>query len=113
VINITGKSEPRGLAGATAPKAALHGLSKGLSSEVGKYGITVNSLAPGKILSEQIRRKNTEEERREYAELEIPVGRFGTPEELANLAVFLASPLASYITGVMIPVDGGLRRYIL
>jgi 3-oxoacyl-[acyl-carrier protein] reductase len=113
IINITGKSEPKGLAGATAPKAALHGLSKGLSSAVGKYGITVNSIAPGKIMSEQILRKNTEEQRREFAETEIPVGRFGTPEELANLAVFLASPLASYITGVMIAVDGGLRRYIL
>ena len=111
IINVTGKSEPRGLLGATAPKAALHGLSKGLSSDVGKYGITVNSIAPGKILTEQILRKYTEQRRREYAELEIPVGRFGTPEELASLAVFLASPHASYITGTVIPVDGGLRRY--
>ena len=53
IINITGKSEPpRGLFGATAPKAALHGFSKGLSNEVGKHGITVNCLAPGKIMSE-------------------------------------------------------------
>jgi 3-oxoacyl-[acyl-carrier protein] reductase len=111
IINISGKSEPKGLAGATAPKAALHGLSKGLSNEVGKYGITVNSIAPGKILTEQILRKNTERERRKYAEHEIPIGRFGNPEELACLAVFLASPHASYITGTVIPVDGGLRRY--
>jgi 3-oxoacyl-[acyl-carrier protein] reductase len=111
IINITGKSEPRGLTGATAPKAALHGLAKGLSIEVAKYGVTVNSIAPGKILSEQILRKNTESMRQEYARREIPVGRFGAPEELASLAVFLASPRASYITGTVIPVDGGLRRY--
>jgi 3-oxoacyl-[acyl-carrier protein] reductase len=111
IINISGKSEPKGFLGATAPKAALHGLSKGLSNEVSKYGITVNSIAPGKILTEQTLNKKTEQERREYAELEIPVGRFGTPEELACLAVFLASPRASYITGTVIPVDGGLRRY--
>jgi 3-oxoacyl-[acyl-carrier protein] reductase len=111
IINISGKSEPKGLMGATAPKAALHGLSKGLSNEVGKYGITVNSIAPGKILTEQMLRKQTEQERRQSAELEIPVGRFGEPEELACLAVFLASPRAGYITGTVIPVDGGLRRY--
>jgi 3-oxoacyl-[acyl-carrier protein] reductase len=112
IINITGKSEsPRGLYGATAPKAALHGFSKGLSNEVGKHGVTVNCLAPGKIMSEQILRKHNAEERRQFAEAEIPVGRYGTPEELARLAVFLSSPHAGFITGTVIPVDGGLRRY--
>lgn len=112
IINITGKSEsPRGLYGATAPKAALHGFSKGLSNEVGKHGITVNCVAPGKIMSEQIRRKHEERERNAFAEEEIPVGRYGEPEELARLAVFLASPYSGFITGTVIPVDGGLRRY--
>ncbi len=112
IINITGKSEPpRGLFGATAPKAALHGFSKGLSNEVGKHGITVNCLAPGKIMSEQIRRKHDAQGRDQFAVNEIPMGRFGTPEELARLAVFLASPHAGFITGTVIPVDGGLRRY--
>jgi 3-oxoacyl-[acyl-carrier protein] reductase len=113
VINISGKSEPRCLLGATAPKAALHGLSKGLSQDLGQYGITVNCIAPGKILTDHILqiRKVTVEECNEYAALDIPVGRYGKPEELASLAVFLASPHASYITGAVIPVDGGLRRY--
>ena len=65
IISITGKSEPpRGLYGATAPKAAMHGFSKGLSNEVGKYGITVNCVAPGKIMSEQIRRKHEQQNAR-------------------------------------------------
>ena len=111
VINITGKSEPASLTAVNGAKAAAHVWSKGLSREVGQYGITVNCIAPGRIMSEQIRRKYTPEFRAEHSAREIPVGRYGEPEELANLAVFLASPNASYITGVMLPVDGGLRRY--
>lgn len=112
IISITGKSEPpRGLYGATAPKAALHGFSKGLSNEIGRHGVTVNCIAPGKIMSEQIRRKHNEKERNQFADSEIPMGRYGTPEELARLAVFLSSPHAGFITGTVIPVDGGLRRY--
>ena len=90
-----------------AAKAALHAWAKGLSREVGKYGITVNSIPPGKIMSEQIRRKYSEQERKEFSKRDIPVGRYGEPEELACLAVFLASPLASYITGAVLDVNGG------
>ena len=57
IINISGKSEPDGLLAATSAKAALHAWAKGLSREVGKHGITVNSIPPGRIMSEQIRRK--------------------------------------------------------
>ncbi len=89
----------------------MHAWAKGLSREVGRHGITVNSIGPGRIMSEQIRRNYSEEERARFSAAEIPLGRYGEPEELAVLAVFLASPLASYITGTLIPVDGGLRRY--
>lgn len=111
VINISGKSEPERLIAAHAAKAAVHAWSKGLSREVGRYGITVNCIQPGRILSEQILRKYSPEYRKEQSEKEIPVGRYGEPEELACLAVFLASPVACYITGAVMPVDGGLRRY--
>jgi 3-oxoacyl-[acyl-carrier protein] reductase len=111
IVNITGKSEPEGLNAAFSAKAAVHAWAKGLSREIGRYGITINSIPPGRIMSEQIRRNYPEDYRKEHAAKEIPAGRYGEPEDLAVLAVFLASPLAHYITGTVIPVDGGLRRY--
>ncbi|MDH3319372.1 MAG: SDR family oxidoreductase [Betaproteobacteria bacterium] len=111
IINITGKSEPEGINGAFAAKAAMHAWAKGLSREVGKHGITVNSIPPGRIHSEQILRNYAPEYRQWQAEHEIPAGRYGEPEDIAHLVCFLASPRASYITGAVIPVDGGLRRY--
>jgi 3-oxoacyl-[acyl-carrier protein] reductase len=111
IINVTGKSEPEGINGAFAAKAAMHSWAKGLSREVGRHGITVNSIPPGRIDSEQIRRNYSPERRAEEEREDIPLGEYGKPEDLANLACFLASPLARYITGTVIPVDGGMRRY--
>jgi len=111
IINITGKSEPDGINGAFCAKAAMHSWAKGLSREVGKHKITVNSVPPGRIISEQILRNYTPEYRQWQSEHEIDVGEYGQPEDLANLVCFLASPRARYITGAVIPVDGGLRRY--
>ena len=111
IINITGKSEPEGLNGAFAAKAAMHSWAKGLSREVGKHGITVNCIPPGRIISEQILRNYPPEFRKRESEEDIPVGEYGQPADIANLVCFLASPLARYITGAVIPVDGGLRRY--
>lgn len=111
IINISGKSEPEGLNGAFAAKAAVHSWAKGLSREVGKHGITVNCVPPGRIMSEQILRNYPPEYRKWQSENEIPVGEYGQPADVANLLCFLASPLARYITGTVIPVDGGLRRY--
>jgi 3-oxoacyl-[acyl-carrier protein] reductase len=111
IINITGKSEPEGLNGAFCAKAAMHAFSKGLSREVGRHGITVNSIPPGRIMSEQIERNYSPEYRAWQSEHEIPVGEYGDPSDVANLICFLASPAARYLTGTVIPVDGGLRRY--
>jgi 3-oxoacyl-[acyl-carrier protein] reductase len=111
IVNITGKSEPEGINGAFCAKAAMHSWAKGLSREVGRHGITVNSVPPGRIMSEQILRNYPPEERKRGGEQDIPVGEYGQPEDIACLVCFLASPLARYITGAVIPVDGGLRRY--
>lgn len=111
IINITGKSEPEHTNGAFCAKAGIHSWAKGLSRMVGQHGITVNCVPPGRIHSEQIFRNYTPEYRQWQCENEIPMGRYGEPEDMANLVTFLASPRASYITGAVIPVDGGLRRY--
>lgn len=112
VITFTGTSEPRMLNAAFPAKAAVHVWSKGLSREVAADGVTVNCLKPGRIHSEQMtRRYPTLESELEYSRAEIPVGRFGEPEEIAAVAIFLASPLASYVTGTVIPVDGGSSRF--
>jgi 3-oxoacyl-[acyl-carrier protein] reductase len=112
IVTFTGTSEPRMLNAAFTAKAAVHVWSKGLSREVAADGVTVNCLQPGRIHSEQMtKRYPTRESELEYARAEIPVGRFGEPEEIAALAIFLASPLASYVTGTVIPVDGGSSRF--
>jgi 3-oxoacyl-[acyl-carrier protein] reductase len=111
IVNITGKSEPERLSPTGSAKAATHAWSKALSREVGRFGITINCIAPGRIMSEQILRKYPPDYRKEFAESEIPVGFWGEPDDLAAMATFLVSPVARYITGTVIPVDGGLRRY--
>jgi 3-oxoacyl-[acyl-carrier protein] reductase len=112
IVTFTGTSEPRMLNAAFTAKAALHVWAKALSREVAVDGVTINCLQPGRIHSEQMKRRYpTLESELEYSRAEIPVGRFGEPEEIAAVAIFLASPLASYVTGTVIPVDGGSSRF--
>jgi 3-oxoacyl-[acyl-carrier protein] reductase len=110
VVNITGKAEPREMRTANPPKTAAHAWAKGLSRQVAGNGITVNSISPGKIVSEQILRKYSEQERSDTSKW-INSGDFGDPTDIGHMIVFLSSPLARYITGCVIPVDSGFRRY--
>lgn len=112
IVNFTGTSEPKILNAAFAAKAAVHVWAKGLSRQVAPFNITINSLQPGRIRSEQIdKRYPTDEARRAFSQAEIPAGRFGEADEIANLAIFLSSPLAGYVTGTVIPVDGGMSHF--
>lgn len=113
IINISGSMEPRSVNAATPAKAALHLWAKGLACEVAADGVTINTIPPGRINSEQIlnRLHPTEASRRAFIDKNIPIGYFGEPEDIAALVTFLASPLARYITGTVIPVDGGMHYF--
>lgn len=100
-------------------RAAVAGWSKTLASEVGKHGITVNMILPGRIDTDRVRELDgikagktgaSVEAVQEASRNEIPVGRYGRPEEFAAVAVFLASTQASYVTGSSIRIDGGMIR---
>ena len=100
-------------------RAATVGLTKTLAIELGKEGIRFNSILPGWTETERVinlmtaratANKTTVQEETAKQATESPLGRMGTPEEFANAAVFLLSPAASYITGVMLNVDGGMYK---
>ena len=91
-----------------ASKAGLIGFSKSLAAEIASRGVTVNVVAPGFVDTEMTEALG-EAARAGYME-RIPAGRLGTPEDVAALVLFLASPLSEYITGQVVCVDGGLTR---
>ena len=119
VNSMTVKQPIPGLTLSNAIRDAIHGLVKTLSAELAPDGIRVNSLLPGWTLTERVeeilafRSQNSGLPVADVAKTitrDIPMGRMGQPEEFARAVVFIASPAASYITGVALPVDGGFVR---
>jgi 3-oxoacyl-[acyl-carrier protein] reductase len=101
-----------------AVRPGVAGMMKTLAGQLGKDGITVNTVCPGKIMTDRFLggQKISGLSREDYlarAVEDVPVRRIGTPEEFANVIVFLASERASYVTGVAVQVDGGLVRGLL
>jgi 3-oxoacyl-[acyl-carrier protein] reductase len=111
ILNLGSTYELRTVNGSSVAKAAVVVWSKQLAGQLGQHGIRVNCLQPGLIDTNNIRRFFTAEERGKFAACEIPMGDFGEPEDIANMAVFLVSPRARYVTGTVVAVDGGMNRY--
>ncbi|MEW2132451.1 SDR family oxidoreductase [Streptomyces sp. NPDC005435] len=103
-----------GLTVSNGLRPGLAGFAKSLADELGPRGIRVLGLLPGRIDTDRVRELDSlsadPEATRTAAESRIPLRRYGTPEEFGRVAAFLLSPAASYVTGVMVPVDGGMRR---
>lgn len=124
IINITSYSVKEPIAGlvlSNAVRSAVIGMAKTISRELAKDNILINNICPGRIDTERAQKLNKaraerlkrplEEINREMA-AEVPLGRYGTAEETADVIVFLGSERASYVTGTTIQIDGGLVRGI-
>jgi 3-oxoacyl-[acyl-carrier protein] reductase len=116
VISTSVKQPIKGLGVSNTVRGAVASWAKTLAGELGPFGITVNNVLPGPIDTDRMKeiiegkaRKNgkTVEEIAAREKAEVPLGRFGRPEEVAQVIAFLASPAASYINGINLPVDGG------
>ena len=93
--------------GYTASKTGLVGLTRSLAHAWAEHGIRVNAIAPGWIATKMTQALREDSEQYEGIRSRIPMGEWGRPEDVAGTAVFLCSPAASYVTGALIPVDGG------
>jgi 3-oxoacyl-(acyl-carrier-protein) reductase len=106
VASVVGQSGQAGQANYAAAKAGLLGLSRSVARELARRGITCNVVAPGPIVTTMT--DDMPSDWRAQAEATVPLGRFGTPEECAAVISFLCSDAAGYVTGALVPVDGGL-----
>lgn len=114
VLSSSVRSPINGLAISNGLRPGLAMIAKTLADELGPSGTRVNGLLPGRISTDRLKQldgksANPEEARRQSEKL-IPLRRYGTPEEFGQVAAFVLSPVASYLTGAMIPIDGGALR---
>src|ERR1022692_49985 len=114
VLSSSVRSPIDSLAISNGLRPGLAGVAKALADELGPRGIRVNGLLPGRIATDRVReldsRRGDPAEVRAALSLSIPLRRYGAPEEFGRVAAFVLSPAASYLTGVMIPVEGGALR---
>lgn len=114
VLSTSARSPIPGLAVSNGLRAGLAGVAKDLSDELAPRGIRVNSLLPGRLATDRVFALDAQlgapDAVRRRQESVIPLGRYGEPVEFGRVAAFLLSPLASYLTGTAIPVDGGALR---
>ncbi len=116
IISTSVKQPIKGLGVSNTIRGAVANWSKTLAGELGPYGITVNNILPGPIDTDRMKEivagkaaktGRSEEEIIAAEKAQVPVGRYGRPEEIAQAVAFLASPAAAYINGINLPVDGG------
>ena len=111
ILNVTSAAGIRGTFGQInygAAKAGVIGITKSAARELARFGINVNAIAPGVIETRMTEVIRSEKKFRDKFLAEIPLGRFGQPEDVAKVAVFMASDDAGYITGQVLSVDGGI-----
>jgi len=116
VLSSSVKQPVDGLATSNGLRPGVAMTAKTMADELGPRGIRVNGLLPGRVDTDRVRELDAiggrgDKARREF-ESRIPLRRYGQPEEFGRAAAFLLSPASSYITGVMLPVDGGLIRSV-
>ena len=106
VSSVSGQTGQAGQANYSAAKAGLVGLTRAVARELASRGITANIVAPGPIVTAMT--EGLPDDWRSWAEQTVPLGRLGTPEEVGGVIAFLCSDIAGYVTGALVPVDGGL-----
>ena len=111
VLSTSVKAPIAGLAASNGLRPGLGMLAKTMADELGPRGIRVNALLPGRVDTDRVRDLDgPDPEVRRAVEQTIPLRRYGTPEEFGRVAAFVLSPAAGYLTGAMVPVDGGITR---
>jgi acetoacetyl-CoA reductase len=109
ISSINGRKGQLGQANYSAAKAGIHGFTKALAQEVASKGVTVNTLSPGYVATEMV--MAVPENIREKIVAQIPVGRLGTPEEIAAAVAYLVSEEAGFVTGSELSINGGQHMY--
>ena len=114
VLSSSVKQPIAGLAASNGLRPGLAMLAKTMADELGPRNIRVNGLLPGRLDTDRVRELDGEgakgRKAREESQKRIPLGRYGDPAEFGRVAAFVLSPAASYLTGAMVPVDGGMLR---